>query len=67
MVQRDARAVEDRGIETLITIDPKTGIKLLPHWVAQPYTRPLLDVAGKKLTKENALETKDRTPAKGTL
>ncbi|KAI0095071.1 dihydrouridine synthase-domain-containing protein [Irpex rosettiformis] len=50
-MRRDARAAEGRPVEELITIDPVSGVKVLPHWVAQPYTRPLLDVDGKKLNK----------------
>ncbi|KAG9222018.1 hypothetical protein CCMSSC00406_0010383 [Pleurotus cornucopiae] len=26
--------------DELITIDPMTGLKILPHWLAQPYFRP---------------------------
>lgn len=40
-MRRDAMSVNDKSVEELITIDPATGLKILPHWVAQPYFRPL--------------------------
>lgn len=58
-MKRDARSVEGRPIEELITTDPATGVKVLPHWVAQPYTRPLLDVNGKKLIKPDISQIAD--------
>lgn len=27
--------------EELVKVDPVLGIKILPHWLAQPYWRPL--------------------------
>jgi len=39
---RDAKAAEGKSLEELITIDPKTGLEILPHWLAQPYFRPPL-------------------------
>lgn len=41
VAQRDAQEAADRSIEDLITIEPTTGLKVLPHWLAQPYFRPL--------------------------
>ncbi|KAI0706093.1 dihydrouridine synthase-domain-containing protein [Cytidiella melzeri] len=58
-MKRDARAVVDRPIEELITIDPETGVKVLPHWVAQPYTRPLLDINGKKVNNLKVSQVAD--------
>jgi len=29
-------------IEQLITVDATLGIKVLPHWLAQPYWRPIV-------------------------
>lgn len=29
-----------RKLRNLVTTDAATGLKLLPHWVAQPYFRP---------------------------
>ena len=50
--QRDARAAEGQLLDELITIDHQTGIKVLPHWVVQPYVRPLIDqVTGKKIDR----------------
>jgi hypothetical protein len=35
------KEAEGVPIEQLITVDPTLGIKILPHWLAQPYWRPL--------------------------
>jgi hypothetical protein len=35
------KEAEGESIEQLITVDPTLGIKILPHWLAQPYWRPL--------------------------
>lgn len=35
------REVEGVPVEQLITVDPTLGIKILPHWLAQPYWRLL--------------------------
>ncbi|KIM64170.1 hypothetical protein SCLCIDRAFT_62590, partial [Scleroderma citrinum Foug A] len=40
-MERDAQEAADRSIEDLITIEPTTALKVLPHWLAQPYFRPL--------------------------
>jgi hypothetical protein len=40
-LQRDMKEVEGVPIEQLIAVDPSLGIKALPHWLAQPYWRPL--------------------------
>lgn len=62
--QRDARAAEGQPDEELITVDPATGLKLLPHWVAQPYFRPLPKVA-EQVEKKND-EKAEAVVAKGT-
>ncbi len=62
-IQRDAKAAEGRPLEELITLDSVTGVKVLPHWVAQPYTRPLLDVNGKKLNKAGVAAVDGVEPA----
>ena len=43
ILQRDAQAVCETGVSLrdLIKTDPATGLKILPHWLAQPYFRPL--------------------------
>ena len=41
LLQRDMKEAEGVSIEQLITMDPTLGIKVLPHWLAQPYWRPL--------------------------
>jgi len=38
----------DTDVEELATIHEPTGLKLMPHWVAQPYFRPLTADAGSK-------------------
>ncbi|KAF9645462.1 Dus-domain-containing protein [Thelephora ganbajun] len=40
-MDRDMKQVEGLPIEQLITVDSALGIKILPHWLAQPYWRPL--------------------------
>jgi tRNA-dihydrouridine synthase 1 len=44
ILQRDAQAARDTGVslKDLIKVDPATGLNILPHWLAQPYFRPLL-------------------------
>lgn len=69
-LQRDARAAEGRPVEELITVDPATGLKLLPHWVAQPYFRAQPKVAepvDKKSDKEETVVAEDGTPARPPL
>ncbi|KIJ66633.1 hypothetical protein HYDPIDRAFT_38953 [Hydnomerulius pinastri MD-312] len=39
-MERDAKKAEHRSVDELITIEPITGLKVLPHWLAQPYFRP---------------------------
>ncbi|KAF5384606.1 hypothetical protein D9757_007524 [Collybiopsis confluens] len=38
-MERDAKEVEGKSLDELVTIDEATGMKVLPHWVAQPYWR----------------------------
>jgi tRNA-dihydrouridine synthase 1 len=42
-LQRDAQAARDGGVSVkdLVKTDPATGLEILPHWLAQPYFRPL--------------------------
>ncbi|EJF67496.1 Dus-domain-containing protein [Dichomitus squalens LYAD-421 SS1] len=40
-LERDIEAASDRTLEELSPIDPATGFPVLPHWLAQPYIRPL--------------------------
>jgi len=43
-IQRDARTCTKDGqiaLRDLITKDVATGLDVLPHWLAQPYFRPL--------------------------
>ncbi|KIM41338.1 hypothetical protein M413DRAFT_445364 [Hebeloma cylindrosporum] len=39
-MDRDANAAEGTLLKDLITTEPITGIKVMPHWLAQPYFRP---------------------------
>lgn len=34
------KEAEGVPIEQLVTVDPTLDIKILPHWLAQPYWRP---------------------------
>ncbi|TCD63176.1 hypothetical protein EIP91_005873 [Steccherinum ochraceum] len=38
---RDAHAANDKTICELVYLNPDTGLYTFPHWVAQPYVRPL--------------------------
>ncbi|EMD37012.1 hypothetical protein CERSUDRAFT_114910 [Gelatoporia subvermispora B] len=40
-MERDAKAAGGKTLEELITYEPTTGLPVLPHWLAQPYFRPL--------------------------
>ncbi|OAX37879.1 Dus-domain-containing protein [Rhizopogon vinicolor AM-OR11-026] len=42
-MQRDTTEAMKGGttIDDLITIEPTTGLRVLPHWLSQPYFRPL--------------------------
>jgi tRNA-dihydrouridine synthase 1 len=40
-MERDEAAAKDVPLKHLITVDPKTGLDLYPHWLAQPYFRSL--------------------------
>ncbi|KAG6330312.1 hypothetical protein ID866_8778 [Astraeus odoratus] len=39
-MDRDAKEAEGKTAEELISVEPVTGMKVLPHWLAQPYFRP---------------------------
>ncbi|KAF8630588.1 hypothetical protein AX15_002836 [Amanita polypyramis BW_CC] len=40
-MERDAAVMRDSSLKDLVALDPKTGMELFPHWLAQPYFRPL--------------------------
>ena len=40
LYQRDEKAAEGTPLKDLVTIEPITGIAVMPHWLAQPYFRP---------------------------
>lgn len=58
-MERDAAEVMKGGrkIDDLITIEPTTGLKVLPHWLSQPYFRPL-----KSLTEANSKRASSPIP-----
>ena len=37
----DIEAAKGKTLEQLSPVDPATGFPVLPHWLAQPYVRPL--------------------------
>jgi len=41
LLQRDMEEAGGVPTEQLITVDATLGIKILPHWLAQPYWRPV--------------------------
>lgn len=40
--------MKDVPLGDLVKMDEATGLKILPHWLAQPYFRPLPPSAGDK-------------------
>ncbi|KAJ4470092.1 dihydrouridine synthase-domain-containing protein [Lentinula aciculospora] len=38
-MDRDAKQSEGKNLDELVTIDEATGLRVLPHWLAQPYWR----------------------------
>ncbi|EKM61579.1 uncharacterized protein PHACADRAFT_180678 [Phanerochaete carnosa HHB-10118-sp] len=44
-LQQDARAAEGRSVDELIILHETTGLKAMPHWVAQPFFRVVPKVA----------------------
>ncbi|KIK61914.1 hypothetical protein GYMLUDRAFT_42334 [Collybiopsis luxurians FD-317 M1] len=44
-MDRDAKEVEGKSLDELVTIDEATGLRVLPHWLAQPYWRPVKPAA----------------------
>ncbi|GBE77291.1 tRNA-dihydrouridine(16/17) synthase [NAD(P)(+)] [Sparassis crispa] len=61
--ERDALVAEGRPLEALVTIDEATGLPLLPHWLAQPYFRPLPPAAAATESDEEAAELSKDGPA----
>ncbi|KII88082.1 hypothetical protein PLICRDRAFT_125236 [Plicaturopsis crispa FD-325 SS-3] len=63
-MDRDRAAAMAGGtsVDELIRIDEATGLKVLPHWLAQPYFRPLAPDTLKDRRAESAaiIETTDR-------
>ncbi|KAI5983307.1 dihydrouridine synthase-domain-containing protein [Pisolithus marmoratus] len=40
-MERDAMEATAKSTDELATIEPTMGLKVIPHWLAQPYFRPL--------------------------
>ncbi|KAJ3801739.1 dihydrouridine synthase-domain-containing protein [Lentinula aff. detonsa] len=38
-MDRDAKGAEGKSLDELVTIDEATGLRILPHWLTQPYWR----------------------------
>ncbi|EPQ59942.1 Dus-domain-containing protein [Gloeophyllum trabeum ATCC 11539] len=60
-MERDMAAAGDAPLEQLVTIEPTTGLPVLPHWLAQPYWRPL--PKPKEAPPEAAAVEQEATPA----
>ncbi|KAA1479441.1 FMN-linked oxidoreductase [Dentipellis sp. KUC8613] len=62
-MDRDAEEAEKAGktAKDLVRIDEATGLKVLPHWLAQPYFRPL------PAKKPQKVEEKVSTAAPATM
>ncbi|GLB45601.1 putative dihydrouridine synthase (Dus) [Lyophyllum shimeji] len=58
-LELDARTATRDGeipLRSLITTDTATGLDVLPHWLAQPYFRPLKAVVEKHKAKKSAVK-----------
>ncbi|PFH47217.1 hypothetical protein AMATHDRAFT_6997 [Amanita thiersii Skay4041] len=69
-MDRAAEAAKDVDLKDLITIDPKTGLDLYPHWLTQPYFRPLppqRSEPSKKQTLNNRIPSKHETASQLSL
>ncbi|KAI1791989.1 Dus-domain-containing protein [Ganoderma leucocontextum] len=40
-LERDIESASGKSLEELSPVDPATGFPVLPHWLVQPYIRPL--------------------------
>ncbi|GJE89551.1 tRNA-dihydrouridine synthase family protein [Phanerochaete sordida] len=52
----DAKAAEGTPVDELITVHDPTGLKLMPHWVAQPYFRAAPKAAAQAEQNEEKAE-----------
>ncbi|KZT18691.1 FMN-linked oxidoreductase [Neolentinus lepideus HHB14362 ss-1] len=62
-MERDMAAVGEKLLEELVIIEEGTGLPVLPHWLAQPYWRPLpqpKDAAAKIEPESTAAASKRR-------
>lgn len=63
-VQKQAIEAEARPREELVTIEPVSGLPILPHWLSQPYIRPAQALLGKaQTTKAKQLVANQSTDA----
>ncbi|KAF9225120.1 Dus-domain-containing protein [Gyrodon lividus] len=53
-MDRDAKDAEGRSVEELVIVEATTGLKILPHWLAQPYFPP--QSAPKRAHAEHVVE-----------
>ncbi|KAK0207122.1 dihydrouridine synthase-domain-containing protein [Desarmillaria ectypa] len=50
-MEANAKAASGQDSDELVTLDKSTGLRVLPHWLAQPYFRPLREVVTKGVVK----------------
>lgn len=60
-VQKQAIEAEARPSEELITIEPVSGLPILPHWLSQPYIRPAQALLGKAQTTKAKQQVVNQT------
>jgi len=64
-MERDEKAVEGVPIKDLISVEPITGIPVMPHWLARPYFRPLPEQKKafvKSQSEDRACKLKSKRP-----
>ncbi|GJJ13577.1 hypothetical protein Clacol_007833 [Clathrus columnatus] len=66
-LDKKVELVKDKSLLQLIQPDPKTGLTTLPHWLAQPYIRPLPPAPQDKNKSNSERFVKDITNATNTV
>jgi len=58
-----AESMRDISLAELVKVDEASGLRVLPHWLAQPYFRPSPPTAQGKGSKDASKVVKDVTNA----
>ncbi|KAH8099820.1 Dus-domain-containing protein [Cristinia sonorae] len=63
-MKRDAREADGKSVEELVVLNPTTGLYSFPHWVVQPYVRPLpVEEQTNKNIRSSVADLKGSSPA----